>query len=97
MPDTCAPPLFPKDAALVTRPYVLAALWQPIMPEGAAAAHMWLMLHSHWHVQVVLAALVIADCTSFMPRNPNENDDPILQASFLACVASIRLDNMHGP
>lgn len=32
-------------------------------------------------VQVVLAALVIADCTSFMPRNPNEKDDPILQAS----------------
>ena len=32
-------------------------------------------------LQVVLAALVIADCTSFMPRNPNEKDDPILQVS----------------
>lgn len=32
-------------------------------------------------VQVVLAALVVADCMSFMPKNPNYNRDPILQVS----------------
>jgi hypothetical protein len=37
-------------------------------------------------MQVVLAALVIADCTSYMPRNPNEKDDPILQVS-IACTS----------
>ncbi len=30
-------------------------------------------------VQVVVAALVIADCVSFMPGNPHNGDDPILQ------------------
>ncbi|EIE18442.1 hypothetical protein COCSUDRAFT_68209 [Coccomyxa subellipsoidea C-169] len=30
-------------------------------------------------MQVVVAALVIADCVSFMPGNPHNGDDPILQ------------------
>ena len=70
---------------MVTRHCLPAALWHPIWQRLAAAAPHPLMTESHWRAQVVLAALVIADCTSFMPRNPNENDDPILQASLLAC------------
>ena len=41
-------------------------------------------------MQVVLAALVIADCTSYMPRNPNEQDDPILQVSIAYTSKSAR-------
>lgn len=35
-------------------------------------------------MQVVIAALVIADCISFMPGNPHSGDDPILQVRVSA-------------
>ncbi|BDA48303.1 probable lipase at C-terminar half [Coccomyxa sp. Obi] len=40
-------------------------------------------------LQVVIAALVIADCISFMPGNPHTGDDPILQARFMLVICLI--------
>lgn len=37
-------------------------------------------------MQVVIAALVIADCISFMPGNPHNGDDPILQVRITLLV-----------
>lgn len=42
-------------------------------------------------LQVVVAALVIADCVSFMPGNPHTGDDPILQVPTIILV----LKNFH--